>query len=171
MSARKAAVRVLFRQGRGGREVLLIRRSERVGDPWSGQMAFPGGHSDPQDADLKATALRELEEEVGLARHDLGVEPRFVGVHRPGNRLDMEVSVYVSDLREGEEPRPRIGPEVESTVWVPVGELETEHRRVALPAGRGQLEVEGFAWGAVFIWGLTYRILTALLAEGPPRGT
>ncbi|HEU5170288.1 MAG TPA: NUDIX domain-containing protein, partial [Gemmatimonadales bacterium] len=47
--------------------LLLIRRAERAGDPWSGQMGLPGGRHHPGDPDLLATAIRETEEEVGLA--------------------------------------------------------------------------------------------------------
>ncbi|MBA3258253.1 MAG: NUDIX domain-containing protein, partial [Gemmatimonadales bacterium] len=46
--------------------VLLIRRAERTGDPWSGHMALPGGRRDSEDSDLIATAIRETAEEVGL---------------------------------------------------------------------------------------------------------
>ena len=63
---RAAAVAAVVRQAPGGAEVLLIRRAEDERDPWSGHMALPGGHHDPDDADLVATALRETREEVGL---------------------------------------------------------------------------------------------------------
>ena len=46
--------------------VLLIRRAERSGDPWSGHMALPGGRREDIDLDLIATAVRETWEEVGL---------------------------------------------------------------------------------------------------------
>lgn len=49
-----------------GLQVLLTQRSARLSSH-SGQIAFPGGKTDPQDADAVATALRESEEEVGLA--------------------------------------------------------------------------------------------------------
>lgn len=47
-------------------EVLFIKRSTRVGDKWSGHVAFPGGKREPGDADDRATAARETLEEVGL---------------------------------------------------------------------------------------------------------
>lgn len=45
--------------------VLLTQRTEQL-STHSGQVAFPGGRQDPEDADATATALREAQEEVGL---------------------------------------------------------------------------------------------------------
>jgi 8-oxo-dGTP pyrophosphatase MutT (NUDIX family) len=47
--------------------VLLTRRTETL-RRHAGQVAFPGGRADPEDADLIETALREAEEEIGLPR-------------------------------------------------------------------------------------------------------
>ncbi|HET6451474.1 MAG TPA: NUDIX domain-containing protein, partial [Spirochaetia bacterium] len=38
--------------------VLIIKRAERPGDPWSGHLALPGGHAEPGDPSLLAAALR-----------------------------------------------------------------------------------------------------------------
>lgn len=55
-----------------GPALLLTRRTETVGTH-RGQVAFPGGRVDPEDADLIETALREADEEVGLARDEVRV--------------------------------------------------------------------------------------------------
>ena len=62
--ARRAAVALVVGPGD---QILFIRRAERLGDPWSGHMALPGGRVDPEDADVIAAAVRETQEEVGLA--------------------------------------------------------------------------------------------------------
>jgi 8-oxo-dGTP pyrophosphatase MutT (NUDIX family) len=49
-----------------GKSILLIRRSEREEDSWSGRWSFPGGRRDPDDPDLLHTALREFGEECGI---------------------------------------------------------------------------------------------------------
>ena len=54
---REAAVAVILRELQPRHpEILFIQRAEKEGDPWSGHMAFPGGHRDPTDDDLKAAA-------------------------------------------------------------------------------------------------------------------
>ena len=46
---RRAAIAAIFRQQHDQPEILFIKRADKLGDPWSGQMAFPGGHIGPDD--------------------------------------------------------------------------------------------------------------------------
>src|SRR3989337_2808027 len=63
---RKAAVALIFRSGADGQpELLFIKRADYPGDPWSGQVAFPGGREEPGDSSLADTAVRETREEAG----------------------------------------------------------------------------------------------------------
>ncbi|WP_430389143.1 CoA pyrophosphatase [Dyella sp. 20L07] len=64
---RPAAVLVGLREGVQPRLVLTVR-TDHLQDH-AGQVAFPGGRTDPEDADAIATALRESEEEIGLSRN------------------------------------------------------------------------------------------------------
>jgi 8-oxo-dGTP pyrophosphatase MutT (NUDIX family) len=61
-----AAVLVGFREGVQPRLVLTVRTDQL--QMHAGQVAFPGGRSDPTDGDALTTALRESEEEIGLDR-------------------------------------------------------------------------------------------------------
>src|SRR5512147_1311947 len=68
-TGRQAAVAILLAERDGDAHALLIQRAERPGDPWSGHMAFPGGHREPHEHDLFLTAARETFEEVGIDLH------------------------------------------------------------------------------------------------------
>ncbi|MGI8617649.1 MAG: NUDIX hydrolase [Gemmatimonadaceae bacterium] len=65
--ARAAAVALVLRAVPArGLELLFIRRAEYAEDPWSGQVAFPGGRHEPGDESLQRTAIRETWEETGI---------------------------------------------------------------------------------------------------------
>ena len=70
---RRAAVAIVLHLDpeEQGTEVLLMKRVERQGDPWSGQISLPGGRFEPEDPDLLATAIRETEEELLITPHDI----------------------------------------------------------------------------------------------------
>ena len=168
--ASRAAVAILLRLREGAPEVLLMRRAEREGDRWSGQIGLPGGHADAEDADLHATALREVREEVGL---DLARDARLVGRLHPvqararGELFQMWITPFV--FCSTAELEPRLGPEAVETFWFPLdrarsGELAWTHRY-----RRGDEERVLPAWrdGEHVVWGLTYQILSGLLRLAP----
>ena len=72
-SAREAAVLVPFVRIDNAWHILYIRRTSYDGDRHSGQVAFAGGKRDDDDETLLATALRETEEEIGIAAGDIEV--------------------------------------------------------------------------------------------------
>lgn len=65
---------------RGDPEILFIKRAARSGDRWTSHVALPGGKQDAEDADDKATAIRETMEEVGI---DLNDERAIFGGNLP----------------------------------------------------------------------------------------
>ncbi len=71
--SREAAVLVPFVRIEQAWHILYIRRTQFAGDRHSGQVAFAGGKRDPQDASLVQTALREAEEEIGIAAKDVNL--------------------------------------------------------------------------------------------------
>lgn len=148
-------------------EVLLIRRAEREGDPWSGQMAFPGGHKDPSDPDMLATAMRETLEEVGLdlRQHELLAALDEHAATYQGVFTGMVIAPFVFALTSAVELYPN--GEVASVIWAPLGqmargELDVEHE---LRRGNETIRLPGYGIGPHVVWGLTHRMLQNLLTK------
>jgi 8-oxo-dGTP pyrophosphatase MutT (NUDIX family) len=164
--ASPAAVALLLRPSADGPELLLIRRAEREGDPWSGHMALPGGRADPGDRDAAATAARETLEEVGI---DLARDGRFLGpldVLAPmGARVPpVTVSPFVFAVPAGTTPVPN--EEVALAIWVPLSELAEPGATTEYLYEMDDGTTMSFpAYGARghIVWGLTHRILTGFL--------
>src|SRR5690606_20266054 len=73
---RRAAVSIVLTPDEAGPELLLIKRAVWEGDPWSGQVALPGGRREPGDPTLWHTAARETREETGM---DILRDARLLG--------------------------------------------------------------------------------------------
>ena len=159
---RQAAVATILREQGAETEALFILRAQKVGDPWSGQMAFPGGHRDPQDSDLQETAVRETREElnVDLDRHARLLGPlEHVKANPRGANIDMVVAPYVYVL----ESEPEIIPnyEVADFHW---GSLHKMFSGEALTSRDFQVQGQtksfpGYGVEGEIVWGLTYRVL------------
>ncbi len=132
-------------------------------------MALPGGRSDPADADLRATAVRETREEVGIDLDAdgalLGKLPDLEAIAR-AKRTGLMITPFVfALLRDAREAPLTFDPgEVAEALWVPLWPLARGDG-----AGTVAWEVEGRAielpcWhvrGRV-VWGLTYRMIQSL---------
>jgi len=95
--ARKSAVLILFYGESETLRMIVIRRSNYVG-VHGGQIAFPGGRYEEEDGDVRITALREIEEEIGIARDKIEVLGRLSDIYvPPSNYL---ISVFVGYLSE-----------------------------------------------------------------------
>jgi 8-oxo-dGTP pyrophosphatase MutT (NUDIX family) len=160
---RRAAVAVVLHEAAAGPELLFIERAERFGDPWSGQMAFPGGRVDPGDADARAAAERETLEEVGLDLAHAELVGRLGDVNA-GVRivlpLVLSAFVYRHDVRTPLTPNH----EVRDALWVPVTRLVDPAQRVSYRFGLGRFP--GICVGVPdrqVVWGLTYGLVEELV--------
>lgn len=163
---RRAAVALIFRAGEEGRpELLFIKRAEYPGDPWSGQVAFPGGREEQEDASLAGTAVRETREETGI---DLERDGRIIGtlddLYPRSVRLPpVSVRPFVFAL-ERVEPL-TLSSEVALAFWIPFGSLATSDawREDTVFASGIQLNARVFRHQDHVIWGMTERILGQML--------
>ena len=153
-----AAVLVLLRAVDQELQVLLVKRAEKSTDPWSGQIAFPGGKRDTEDKNLKETIIRETLEETGL---NIVVRCRFLGAMesvRSTQRPEMKILPFV--VLQEKEQEIKLNEELTEYFWTPLEEMDrnkgcVKYRSENFPA---------FIMGGNNIWGLTYRILHNLLA-------
>ena len=164
VGAQRAAVAIVVTAG-AEPSVLLVQRRERVGDPWSGHAAFPGGFCAPDDRDAAATAERETEEETGLALARVGerlgrlddVFPRSVQLPK----------VIVTPCAFVVPERLPVAPthEIARALWVPFSQLVSaaNRRSFVLELPGGPREFEAIHVESLVIWGLTERILGQLV--------
>jgi 8-oxo-dGTP pyrophosphatase MutT (NUDIX family) len=168
---KRSAVAMILRVLEGELNILMIKRAEREGDPWSGHMAFPGGRMDREDAHGYAVAVRETREEVGLS---LDREAECIGrlsdiITRPHRGLfGMTVTPFVFRLRREVAFSPNR--EVAEVVWVPLEFLlDTGNRQRMVWEYKGvKIPMPCYFYGERRIWGLSLMMLDELmdLVEG-----
>jgi 8-oxo-dGTP pyrophosphatase MutT (NUDIX family) len=160
--AREAAVLVPVYEHGGEAHVVLTKRPDTM-PSHQGEIAFPGGKREPDDADLAATALREAREEVGI-------EPATVDVIAELDRIGTVASAFTITPFVGVLPGiPTLLPhpvEVVDAFAVPISELlapETYREEIwdlfGAPRSMVFYELPGET-----VWGATARILTHFLA-------
>jgi 8-oxo-dGTP pyrophosphatase MutT (NUDIX family) len=155
-----AAVLILLRPSPGAEdlETLLIERTLRDDDPAAGQVSLPGGHVDPQDSSLGATALRETFEEVGIDSSHLLGEPRYVTTER-AQMFGLSVGVFAAAVEpRTARPHVRSPKEVASVFWLPRGSLHRSEP-VLRSTRAGLMTVEATVHDGHVLWGFTRRIL------------
>jgi 8-oxo-dGTP pyrophosphatase MutT (NUDIX family) len=167
----ETAVAVVLAPSAAGPEVLLIRRAESPVDPWSGHMGLPGGRREEEDADRLETALRETAEEVGLDLPRAALLGRLDDLNPAGaTARELSVRPFVFALEGPEAAAARAAArarqEVASVHWTALSTLYASETRAEVEFRGGRREVSCFA-GAFLpegrvVWGLTYRILSAL---------
>lgn len=170
---RNAAVAVVARPPAGENDppvadcdLLLIRRAVSPRDPWSGQMALPGGRLDPADPSLVAAAVRETQEETGVV---LDPVPNLAGrlpAVRPASVRLPSVTIWPFVFRVAPGAQARVASrEVASVHWFSA-------RALSDPRNQGRYRPSVAAEAASFpcvrvhgqvVWGLTYRVVDTFL--------
>ncbi len=141
--------------------LLLIRRAERLGDPWSGHVGLPGGKAAPADIDLVATAVRETAEEVGLS---LDPGQRIGTLDDVTPRTPVLPPIAIRPFVFALDARPPLYPntEVAAAHWIELQRLTRPGcRRETTVTIQGETRlVPAYLIDDLVVWGLTERILS-----------
>lgn len=147
--------------------MFFIERAGNKNDPWSGQIAFPGGNRERHDDDVAATARRETEEEVGIRLPDNSLLARLDDQQGRNNNRDISlvVSCFVFHLDSPQVVRHSL--EVGDSFWIKLDEL------LHPPALSSQIQYPTDSSGKPYpaipfrsgkvLWGLTYRFVKMFL--------
>ncbi len=126
----------------------------------AGEISFPGGRQDAEDADLSETALREAEEEIGLpqAQVDLLGELPRVSTFVTNYEIHPFVGLIPSGLQWEASPT-----EVDAVLEFPLDALRTARTRTRIERRGISFETDAYILDEHLIWGATARILESLL--------
>lgn len=163
---RFAAIALVLRPASSGPELLMIKRAEKSGDPWSGHVACPGGRKDEVDADLAATAIRETREETGV---DIAADGRLLGAlddlaPRSPTLPPIIIRPFVGVVAPDVALEPNV--EVAEAFWVPLSAIRERASwglGTVIVREREELWVPTFRHGSYTVWGLTERALRDFL--------
>ena len=158
---------IVLRPSAAGPETLFIERARKPRDPWSGQMAFPGGRHDETDRNLQHTAERETDEEVGLSLAGARLIGRLddQAGQRAGQGRQLRIAAFVYEVAAdaGNDLTPNY--EVAEAFWAPLAWFEDparaiDYRHPPYP----DVSFPGVVVGDPdrhVVWGLTFRFLSA----------
>ncbi|MGA9875202.1 MAG: CoA pyrophosphatase [Solirubrobacteraceae bacterium] len=159
-----AAVLVpLYAHGGELRVVLTKRRADLRRH--AGEISFPGGRRDPEDETLTDTALREAEEEIGLARGDVTV----VGALERTSTFVTNYAIHpFVGLLDGRRTWRPSASEVDAVLEPSLREVRAGRTRTLIERRGITFETDAYVFDEQLVWGATARILEGLLARVEP---
>jgi 8-oxo-dGTP pyrophosphatase MutT (NUDIX family) len=171
----RAAVVLLFRTSTDGTlDLLMIRRSDHPGDPWSGHMAFPGGRIEPgDDSDLDG-ALREVREELSLTLSPGDLLGELEPMRVPPRVLSAPMWVRAFVFHAEDLPEPSPNSEVQAVHWFSFSRFLSRESRGEFPYKHHGYDVmlPEVELNGCHIWGMSLRLIDDLMEriECPWRG-
>jgi 8-oxo-dGTP pyrophosphatase MutT (NUDIX family) len=160
----QAAVLVPLHMKRGVLHAVFTQRHHDL-PRHAGEISFPGGRRDAEDADLMATALRETHEEVGLPAESV----ELIGALEPiptivsGYAIHPFVGIIPSNFRW----TPSDG-EVAAVIDLPLPAVAAGYQRRRLVRRGAAIRTDTYVVDGHMIWGATARIVSDLLDRTGP---
>ena len=161
-----ACVSLIIKSSVTGLDLAFIRRAHNPQDPWSGQIAFPGGRREKEDRNDIATALRETREEVGwqlLETDFLGYLSDVQARNRSGI-LNFFLRPLVFYIKEEQIIDGIDSKEVDEVFWISKEYLEDPKHKTSINVPSRGFDLPGiqFPKGDT-LWGLTYMVTQEIL--------
>jgi 8-oxo-dGTP pyrophosphatase MutT (NUDIX family) len=158
-----AAVLVALFDLNGETGLVLTRRRADLRSH-AGEISFPGGRRDAEDADLSQTALREAEEEIGLPR----AQVRLLGELPPVSTFvtGYVIHPFIAAIPTGLAWSPSVR-EVDAVLELSVEQLRASRTRTPMERRGITFETDAYIVGDQVIWGATARIIEHLLERLP----
>ena len=148
-----AAVGLILIQVQQDFKILFVKRVERLSDPWSGQIAFPGGKKETKDSNLKDTVIRETFEETNIKLD----EDNLIGVLEAidsGHFSNIKILSFIS-LLKGPQIIKLNKKELDNYFWYSYKKILNNRSLVEINSKKEPAYILGDA----IVWGITYKIL------------
>ena len=161
-NAKKAGVMALFYPGKAGMAHLVLILRNTYKGVHSAQVGFPGGRLEKQDEDLKATALRETEEEIGVPQSAIEVIKKMTDLYIPPSNFT--VSPYLG-LAKARPHFVKQDAEVKDIIEISVKTfLDEAHvtQVEVMTSLKKELLVPAFRWHDHIVWGATAMMLSEI---------
>ena len=152
--ANAAVILLLTPKGRDY-EILFVKRVERLNDPWSGQIAFPGGKTEFTDRSLKDTVIREVFEETNIKIKEeniLGV----LKIIKSEPKRNIRILPFIAAM----EKKPLIQlnkNELDRFFWIPYKRVEGNRGTTNI----GAKKIPAYIFRKDIVWGVTFNILNS----------
>jgi 8-oxo-dGTP pyrophosphatase MutT (NUDIX family) len=157
-----AVLAPLYRAADGRLGLIFIRRSPF--GQHGGQIAFPGGRREPEDPDLLATALREAEEEIGLARQSVDILATLPIVDTIATGF--QIAPFLGRLHGPVPIWRRQETEIDEILEVPLDDLIRPEAHAVepwqLPGWPAPRMIPYYQIGPYKLWGATYKIVGSI---------
>jgi 8-oxo-dGTP pyrophosphatase MutT (NUDIX family) len=156
----QAAVALILRDTLSRPGMFFIERARNENDPWSGQIAFPGGNRDPEDQDVLSTAIRETREEVGIQLDQSSLMGRIDDQQGRSNyqALPLVISCFVFQLVPVQDAINNH--EVADSFWIDLDHLASPDNLIEYQTPYSDEPYPGVQLDSKrVLWGLTYRFV------------
>ena len=158
-----ASVSLILSENDNSVSILFIERAERAGDPWSGDIAFPGGKGELTDSSRLITSIRETREEIGIDLHEKDCIGKLSNLSLESSH-NFSIFPYVFQKIKCNEFNLEIE-EVADCFWVELNNfLNISNYSSTIKEFRGnKYTVPSLMLNNKKVWGITYILLTELL--------